>query len=426
MDNDCKLDKSLNEIAMNFESESKYISSRLWCFIWTEYPLDYEKYLKPLMINSIKCLFQPMLCNETGKSFLQGFFYFESANAYYIIKKINNIIHSSTSNKAIKWCAGKVSVNELIKYICENKTKVGAGNYKNIFTRNRNIPIKKTTSEITATTEITAITEITATDKITRDITTTEELTATEIINPKRKRAENTEDNILPLQSAKRHQLLQTEERAEILFYNWFQEYSDFTKAFIHNKSVSGYSTKRPDFHGFIGFHFIIIEIDENQHRTYDQLNEEKRMIELSYAIHSTYEKHRTFIIRLNPDVFKTFPFGPCRHISLENRRDYLFQILEQFNILGKIVDHPWLTQFEKQGVYVLYLYYDGFIEETDITRLCFEFIDVPLAKQMQQQQKQKQKQKPITIKEDVSVRIKQRATLKLFQDPEDWDNLIS
>ena len=69
----------------------------------------------------------------------------------------------------------------------------------------------------------------------------------------------------------------------------------------IWNKRIqNGYSSKLPDLLCDLGHQIIIIEIDENQHETYDCSCENKRLMLLSLDV-----KHRPIVfIRFNPDEY--------------------------------------------------------------------------------------------------------------------------
>ena len=81
----------------------------------------------------------------------------------------------------------------------------------------------------------------------------------------------------------------------------------DFIKNNFHNLTIQtdkiiqdGCSKKRPDIQIDLGYQIIIIEIDENQHKTYDCSCENKRLMEISQDY-----KHRPIIfIRFNPDDY--------------------------------------------------------------------------------------------------------------------------
>jgi hypothetical protein len=88
-----------------------------------------------------------------------------------------------------------------------------------------------------------------------------------------------------------------TKEREVIQFIK--QEFPDFTWTF--DKKVSdGCSLYRPDAIVDLGYNIIIIEIDENQHKAYDEICENKRMMQISKDL-----QHRPIVfIRFNPDEY--------------------------------------------------------------------------------------------------------------------------
>ena len=77
------------------------------------------------------------------------------------------------------------------------------------------------------------------------------------------------------------------------------QEFSNFT--WVTDKKVKdGCSRRRPDLLLDMGFHIIIVEVDENKHTDYDCSCEHKRLMELSQDLH-----HRPIVfIRFNPDSY--------------------------------------------------------------------------------------------------------------------------
>lgn len=65
-------------------------------------------------------------------------------------------------------------------------------------------------------------------------------------------------------------------------------------------KVIDGCSAKRPDLLVDLGYQVIIIEVDENQHETYDSTCEHKRLMLLSIDVH-----HRPIVLlRFNPDEY--------------------------------------------------------------------------------------------------------------------------
>lgn len=101
------------------KSKSKTTRNRLWVFIWKNYPLDFEKYLKDLMIKSCKYLFQTELNNA-----IFGFIYFKSAIAHSTLEKTNrNIIENRFTT--IEWRKPIIHMNDLIDACYQSKTRKG-------------------------------------------------------------------------------------------------------------------------------------------------------------------------------------------------------------------------------------------------------------------------------------------------------------
>ena len=72
-------------------------------------------------------------------------------------------------------------------------------------------------------------------------------------------------------------------------------------KSWIFDKrSIEGCSLRRPDILCDLGSHVLMIEIDEDQHRKYDTICENKRLMEISQDV-----GHRPLVfIRFNPDSY--------------------------------------------------------------------------------------------------------------------------
>jgi hypothetical protein len=90
-----------------------------------------------------------------------------------------------------------------------------------------------------------------------------------------------------------------TKEKACIEFI--LEKFTKDKYSWITDKIIQdGCSKRRPDLILDLGYQVIIIEIDENQHKHYDCLCENKRLMELSQDIN-----HRPLIlIRFNPDEY--------------------------------------------------------------------------------------------------------------------------
>ncbi len=106
-----------------------------------------------------------------------------------------------------------------------------------------------------------------------------------------------------------------------------------------------GCSLKRPDFMFDLGSMILIVENDENQHRSRPCECEQSRMIQ----IHQDYGGIPVHFIRFNPDRYKTNSPQP-----LAKRLNFLCGIIEKIKKDKKFFKrYPYLS--------VSYLYYDNF-----------------------------------------------------------------
>ncbi len=107
---------------------------------------------------------------------------------------------------------------------------------------------------------------------------------------------------------------------------------------------------KRPDFVYDAGTHFVIVEVDENQHRSYAEECEQTRMWSIRQALGLP-----TTFIRFNPDSFKTSTGRPGRASDVK-REETLCN---------------WLTTLLKveptHSCSALYLFYDGWREGSSV-----------------------------------------------------------
>lgn len=121
-----------------------------------------------------------------------------------------------------------------------------------------------------------------------------------------------------------------------------------------HDKMVDGGACVRyrPDFVFDAGSHFVLLEVDENQHESYPCECEQQRMVNLSQAMGMA-----TIFIRYNPDRYKPPP--GTRAVGTSAREDTLCTWLSH---LLKTESSP-----VARGGFcdVLYLFYDGFGIET-------------------------------------------------------------
>lgn len=111
---------------------------------------------------------------------------------------------------------------------------------------------------------------------------------------------------------------------------------------FIHNKSV-GYlcGNFRPDILIDCNTHFIVVEIDEEQHKQYTKECEFARMNNIYLA-----NGLPTVFIRFNPDIYTI------------NKKKYKTQLLTRLNNLLKLIDE-YSNKEINNYIELLYMYYD-------------------------------------------------------------------
>ena len=112
----------------------------------------------------------------------------------------------------------------------------------------------------------------------------------------------------------------------------------------IHDKPIGGECGKyRPDFLYDAATHFVVVEVDEDQHRSYDPECERVRMINIISALGM-----RCIFVRYNPDTFKID--GKTIKVFEKKRQDLLLRTVRE--CMKPSVD--------SQIIDVVYLYYDG------------------------------------------------------------------
>ena len=114
------------------------------------------------------------------------------------------------------------------------------------------------------------------------------------------------------------------------------------------SKMLQGCSKKRPDIYFELDKHCLIVEIDENQHNTYEDSCECSRINEIVNGIGGK----SIIIIRYNPDIIRNK--GKIIEIKSEERIDLLVK-----NIKEELV-----KDYEKFIVKIIQLYYDDNYEE--------------------------------------------------------------
>ena len=113
----------------------------------------------------------------------------------------------------------------------------------------------------------------------------------------------------------------------------------------------SGLFTKaRPDFLFNAKTHSVIVEVDENQHKSYAAECEESRMLSIAQALQMP-----TAFIRYNPDKYMCGRTGRPVQMSDSQRHKLLLKWLDAAHHLQPFT-----------GVMVMYICYDGFVVEND------------------------------------------------------------
>lgn len=132
---------------------------------------------------------------------------------------------------------------------------------------------------------------------------------------------------------------------------------------YFDKKIDSGCSNKRPDILFDLGYQVIIIEIDENQHITYDKSCENKRLMSISQDLN-----HRPLIfIRFNPDNYIN---KEGKHIKScwSTNKNGIYSItktkLNEWNnrldILKNNIEY-WFNNISEKTITIIELFYDNF-----------------------------------------------------------------
>ena len=121
-----------------------------------------------------------------------------------------------------------------------------------------------------------------------------------------------------------------------------------------------GCSARRPDVHIDLGYQVIIVEVDENQHETYDCSCENKRIMQLSQDV-----GHRKIVfIRFNPDAYIE---NGVKINSCFSRTKQGFLIIpkskqaeweNRLNVLHDTIKY-WMKYKTNKTVEIVHLFYD-------------------------------------------------------------------
>ena len=139
------------------------------------------------------------------------------------------------------------------------------------------------------------------------------------------------------------------------------KEYPNYT--WICDKRIQdGCSKRRPDLLLDLGFQFIIIEVDENQHTSYVCSCENKRLMEISQDINN----RNLIVIRFNPDSYKTRENKTIKSCWKINKGSGILTISRQtywdnrLKVLQKTLEY-WINNETDKILECIELFYDGF-----------------------------------------------------------------
>ena len=134
----------------------------------------------------------------------------------------------------------------------------------------------------------------------------------------------------------------------------------------IHNQKIEGGSSKRrPDILVKLDTHYIIIEIDERQHQTFNYVNDkEQRLNDIIMDLNNV----PLILIRFNPDAYKDHNKINKRSVFTKTKGTRLYKIgcpqqyLNRITLLKSIIDKSII--YIPQNSYTEYkLYFDKFNE---------------------------------------------------------------
>ena len=137
------------------------------------------------------------------------------------------------------------------------------------------------------------------------------------------------------------------------------EEFKEYT--WSHNKKIQdGCSTRRPDLLLDLGYKVIIVEIDENQHDSYDCSCENKRMMQ----IYQDLNFRPVVFIRFNPDEYKdekdnkiTGCFGAGKDGLIRVKQNKKKEWIERLNVLKEHIDY-WIKN-EGKAVETIQLFFN-------------------------------------------------------------------
>ena len=137
-------------------------------------------------------------------------------------------------------------------------------------------------------------------------------------------------------------------------------KFSSFTV--VRDRRIhGGCSAKRPDVLIDLGYQVVIVEVDENQHKTYDCSCENKRIMELSQDVN-----HRNIVfIRFNPDDYidngvnikSCFSRTNLGFLVIKKAKKVEWQ--HRLTVLQETI-HYWIKNKTDKMIEVVHLFYDS------------------------------------------------------------------
>lgn len=151
-----------------------------------------------------------------------------------------------------------------------------------------------------------------------------------------------------------------TKNKKETMVIRYLRKHIDTPFEYNSNRMLQGCSLRRPDVFFELSKHCVIVEIDENQHRSYNDQCECARLNEIVNGIGGK----SVIVIRFNPDQVK---HGKNKlNIPIQERLEILVNVIKQE--LVKDLDH-----FQIQLIQMYYdddLYDYKPIKEEELTSL--------------------------------------------------------
>ena len=156
----------------------------------------------------------------------------------------------------------------------------------------------------------------------------------------------------------------QLQNKKEVSVIRYLRKHIDTEFVYNSSKMLQGLSKKRPDIYFELENHFLIVEIDENQHNAYEDLCECARLSEIVSGLGYNNENKPVIVIRFNPDKIKN--------------NDTVVEVIliDRLQLLVYTIKEELVKDYDSFFVKLIQLYYDDDyekyqpIKEEDITNL--------------------------------------------------------